>query len=155
MLAALGLSLDRLMASVPPDADDWWLIGSTAALLAGIALMPDDVDLFGGTATLDAVVRNLGGATVSGSPSQHFRSTPFCRITIEGGLPIEVMGDLEVGRDGQWRPLRIRTRIPVSFGSGQVYVPDLAEQAAIFELFGRPKDMAKAALVYEKLQDIG
>lgn len=144
-MRSLETSLARIVAAAPPS-DDWWLIGSVAARLCGIDLEPQDVDVLGSRATIEAFARNLGGGAVAGSGNDRFRSTPFLRVEIDGGLPVELMGDLHVNTGG-WLPLRVKTRVAVATVAGTVYVPSLAEQADIFEAFGRPKDLAKASLI--------
>ena len=143
----LLLSLRALLNSPLKDAGDWWLIGSTAARLSGADLMPEDIDVFGSSAAMTAVVAHFGGASSNGTSGERFRSQPFCRITVPTGLPIEVMGGLEVQSNGIWQKLRIASRIAVATEAGTVYVPSLDEQIAIFELFGRDKDLAKAAIL--------
>ena len=144
--AALLRSLARIVAAAPPG-QDWWLIGSTALMLSGIDVEPQDVDVLASTATINAFIANLGGGVVLGSANERFRSQPFCRVEVEGGLPIELMGDLEVQSRGNWQALEVTTRVPIETETGTVFVPTLDEQAAIFTLFGRPKDLAKAELI--------
>lgn len=141
------LSLRTLLASPLCEAGDWWLIGSTAARLSGAELVPEDIDVFGSSSAMTAIVTHFGGAWLSGTPGARFRSQPFCRLTVAGGLPIEVMGDLEVKSGEIWQKLRIHSRIAVATEAGTVYIPSLDEQIAIFELFGRDKDLAKAAIL--------
>ncbi|EGF92549.1 hypothetical protein ABI_09860 [Asticcacaulis biprosthecium C19] len=144
-MTPLEVSLARIVAAAP-DTDDWWLIGSVAARLSGIDLEPQDVDVLGSRTTIEAFARNLGGGVVAGSGSERFRSTPFVRIEIDGGLPVELMGDLHVNSGG-WTPLRVKTRVALTTAAGTVYAPSLAEQADIFEAFGRHKDLTKARLI--------
>lgn len=139
----LSVSLTRIIAAAPQDRD-WWLIGSVAAKLSGIDLDPQDVDVLASRSTIDRFVANLGGGVVMGTENDRFRSTPFCRVEVPGGLPIELMGDLHVRHGDVWQPLVIRTRVAVDTPVGRVYVPSVDEQAEIFERFGRPKDLAKA-----------
>ncbi|ESQ77142.1 hypothetical protein ABAC402_01720 [Asticcacaulis sp. AC402] len=144
-MTPLDVSLGRIVAAAP-DVDDWWLIGSVAARLSGIDLEPEDVDVLGSRDTIEAFVHNLGGGVIAGSGSDLFRSTPFVRVAVAGGLAIEMMGDLHLNTGG-WQPLTVKTRVAVPTATGIVYIPSLAEQADIFESFGRPKDLAKARLI--------
>ncbi|MBW8882334.1 MAG: hypothetical protein JF615_13180 [Asticcacaulis sp.] len=144
-MTPLEVSLARLAAVAP--AAPWWLIGSVAAKLCGIDLEPEDVDVCASESIIEAMLTKLGVEPETRGQNDRFRSSPFCRVPVEGGLPIEVMGDLHVRQDGAWRPLVITTRLPVAVAGGTVYVPSLEEQARIFELFGRPKDLAKADLI--------
>lgn len=142
--AALDLSLRKLIAAAP-SGEDWWLIGSAAAYLCGIELEPHDVDVVASQATVETLAHALGGIPVA-EPSALFRSTPFVRVYVPDGLPIELMGDLQVHAT-DWTPLRLTTRVAIETPSGTIYVPSLDEQTAIFEQFGRPKDLAKAAIL--------
>ena len=62
-------------------------------------------------------------------------------------MPLEVMGDLEVMTAEGWRPLQVLDDTIVGFDAHAVRVPTFAEQQRIFTLFGRPKDLAKAARI--------
>ncbi len=146
MNPALAQSLEKVIAAAPQGRDDWWLIGSAAAHLSGVDLAPADVDIVAGRETIEAFLARLGPAQPKPSENGRFRSIPFCCIPVSGGLDIEVMGDLHVLSSGVWQPLILTTRVPVETGHGPVFVPTLAEQVAVFELFGRPKDLAKAAM---------
>jgi hypothetical protein len=127
---------------------DWWVIGSTAALLDGNKQFdPDDVDVFGSTETMNAFVKSFG-CELSEAPDHHqFRSMPYQRIALPDSTPIEVMGGLEVLNNGQWQKLLITTRIEISGFGAPLWIPTVEEQIAIFEMFGRPKDLEKAAVL--------
>lgn len=134
--------------AAPPEAQDWWIIGSTAMVLAGIeGVEPDDVDILGSQAT---VLRFLGNWQVEPGgrvPGDRFRSFPYRRIRLPDCTDIETMGDLDVRVDGGWRRVVPRTRVEVKFGGVSLFVPEISEQAEIMRLFGRPKDLAKAAVL--------
>jgi hypothetical protein len=142
----------QLIAAKAPQADDWWIIGSAAAALMGVDLEPQDVDIFGGADTIRQFCAALGSAPKPAAANPLFKSEPFEVFTGEGLLPIELMGDMQLYRDGVWTPFAILSRISVEFGGGTVYVPSLPEQAAIFTAFGRSKDLDKAARVRLKLE---
>jgi hypothetical protein len=141
----LDTSLNWLIDHAPKDAQ-WWLIGSAAALLIGAELNPQDVDVVASA----AVIERITGVAPQGrtsDPASAFHSDPFFRLEIKGGLPIEFMGDLVVGPHGSRTPLNIHTRQAINLPRGTVYVPEILEQIAIFETFGRPKDLAKAEML--------
>jgi hypothetical protein len=144
--------LEFLARHMPPDADPWCVIGSAALVISGIGgVTPEDIDVVSTKRTLDKLLMKAGTGPVVPKPNALFRSDPFGRIVREGALDIEVQGDLEVCIDGEWRPLVISTREAVQVGRHHIYVPALAEQADIFKLFGRPKDLAKAAMIGSRL----
>jgi hypothetical protein len=76
--------------------------------------------------------------------NEQFRSRPYARTRLADCHDIEVMGDLEVfGRNG-WQPLTLKTRLGVETSGGTLYIPTVAEQISVLNLFGRPKDVTKA-----------
>lgn len=128
--------------------DDWWIIGSSALVLAGIdGVEPDDVDLLGSRAAIRVFLERWG--MDSGEPVAHplFRSHPYRRVELPGCVPIETMGGLEVFRDAAWKPVVPLSRVAVEVAGTRLYIPSPAEQCAIFRLFGRPKDLDKARRV--------
>lgn len=157
MSPALAAALATVAAAAPEDSSDWWLIGSTAMRLCGIAAAePQDVDLLAGRETALAFLARLGvAAEPAAAPpaGARFASDPFVRVRRPGALDIEVMGDLRV-RDGRgWQWVRLATRRPVAVAGGRVFIAEPAEQAALMRLFGRSKDRAKAALIERALAD--
>jgi hypothetical protein len=142
----------ELIAAKAPDATDWWIIGSAAAVLCGIDMDPQDVDIFGGMETIRRFCAALGSRPKPAAPNARFKSEPFEVFAGDGLLPIELMGDMQLRRDGAWTPLKVSSRIGIALRAGTVYVPSLAEQAAIFTAFGRDKDLDKAAQVRRKLE---
>ena len=148
MQSALETSL-RLVAEHTQNIEgSWWIIGSTAALLSGFTdFDPDDVDLFGSTETMSAFVRSFGVEPASGALHFQFRSMPYQRISLPDTTPIEIMGNLEVVTAGRWHHLSVTTRVEVTGFGTPLWIPSVREQIAIFELFGRPKDLAKAKIL--------
>lgn len=131
--------LDNLFQRIAPDLDafaaPWSLVGSGALILLGA---PVDQ-----AADLD-VVTNIAGAGrlrtawaawlcagEAKTPDGPFRSEDFARYETPWG-PVEVMGGL-----------RVRGRLLDVSGP----LPPAAEQLRVLRLFGRPKDLAKAAIV--------
>ncbi len=135
-------ALRAVAVAMASARDPWWIIGSAAVRLYGVETPVADVDVLTSAADGAAVVAAWHGEVVIGAPDARFRSTPFARL---GGaaLPIEIMAGLHIRADDGWRPLLPRTRV-VRDGSP---VPDRAELIAILRLFGRPKDMQRAALL--------
>lgn len=127
---------------------DWWIIGSTAALLAGFDdFQPADIDLVGSFEVMTAFVEAFGCKPVQTFDHQQFRSNPFQRVQRFGVVPIEVMGGLEVFANGHWNRLVLKTRIEISGFGSSLWIPSVDEQIAVLELFGRPKDLAKAKVM--------
>ncbi|MGL4490445.1 MAG: hypothetical protein ACRCU5_13485, partial [Rhizobiaceae bacterium] len=80
-------------------------------------------------------------------PHHQFRSNPYGRIPVAGGVDIEVQGDLELFEHGAWTRLNFASRVSVTLGNTVLYVPSVEEQYRIFHRFGRAKDLEKAALL--------
>lgn len=150
-MSPLAATLELIAASAP-DSDDWWIIGSAAAVLLGVHLEPVDVDIFGGAQTIRRFGDALGSRPKPSAPHTLFKSEPFEVFTGEGLLPIELLGDMQLGCNGVWTPLAIASRVAVPVAGGVVYVPSLIEQASIFTAFGRGKDLEKAAKVRRKIE---
>ena len=136
----------ELIARVMPAGSDWWIIGSAALALGGIDVTPGDIDVFAASDVIETARRTLGVAARPSS-SELFRSSPYFQVRPEGGLEIDFMGALEVRSASEWIGLHIESRISVTIGSATLFVPSLEEQVAILRLFGRPKDLARAALI--------
>ena len=96
---------------------------------------------------MTAFVQSFGFEPVSASSHHQFKSTPYQRIQFPDAVPIEVMGGLEISTGGDWNRLDLKTRLPVSGFGAPLWIPSIEEQIAVFELFGRPKDLAKAKIL--------
>ena len=140
-----------LVAQAMPTGSDWWIIGSSALALSGIDVTPRDIDVFAASDVIEAARQALN-ADAMPSGSGLFRSSPYFQFRPEGGLEIDFMGGLEVCPAGEWIGLHIKSKCRVTTGNTTLFIPSVEEQAAILRLFGRPKDLARAALIDEWLQ---
>jgi hypothetical protein len=125
--------------------DAWVIIGSAAAALAGAPIEVADLDLLTSADDAERLValwhqhRDLAYTPAAGD---RFRSR-FARFRFPG-MPVEVMGDLELhGADG-WQPVRVNQVVQVRCAGLLVPIPSPAEQIRILESFGRPKDLQRA-----------
>lgn len=137
---ALRALYDCLKPDLDAHASPWALIGSGALLLNGAPLE--------GAADLDVVTSVEGARALrrawadwltpgeAKAPDGPFRSDDFARYVTPWG-PVEVMGGLRVTQSG--------VMVPLEVDGGPV--PPPRELLRILRLFGRPKDLAKAALV--------
>jgi hypothetical protein len=142
----------ELIARIMPAHRDWWIIGSAALALSGIDVEPKDIDVFASAVVIEAARAALGVPAMP-SGSDRFRSSPYFQYRPEDGVEIDFMGGLEVHSEGCWVGLQIESKMPVSCGSATLFVPSLKEQARVLRLFGRPKDLARAALVDIRLRE--
>ena len=129
-------------------AEPWCLIGSAGARLLSAEVGVADVDVLVSRADADTLIvlwadrRDVAHAPADGD---RFRSH-FARFRFPG-LPVEMMGGLEVfGAEG-WQPLHIRETVHVELAGLRVPVPSIAEQLRVLACFGRPKDHQRAALL--------
>lgn len=141
--AATSSSLAMLAAAMAPARDPWWIIGSAAVVLHGAATTVADIDVLLSVRDADEIDMRLSLAPGGGDENGMFRSSRYGRWR-EPPLPVEFMAGLSVRGALALQP---RSRVARSVGRSTVYVPDLDEVIAILDLFGRPKDMARAALL--------
>lgn len=126
--------------------DPWWLIGSTAMLLAGVDdVLPHDIDVLASKRDADAFIARHGDLLERDhrpAGDERFRSR-FARFRF-APLPVEVMGGLQVRRGDAWMPVRIEATRMVDCAGAVVPIPTPDEQLRLFEWFGRDKDIDKA-----------
>jgi hypothetical protein len=83
--------------------------------------------------------------TYQPAASDRFRSR-FARFLFPG-MPVEVMGGLELHTAQGWQRVRIRDVTQIIHAGVEVPIPSPTEQIRILESFGRPKDTQRAALL--------
>jgi hypothetical protein len=127
-------------------AEPWCLIGSAAARLLGAEVGVADVDVLVSGADADALAARWGDrrdAAHAPADAERFRSH-FARYRFPG-LPVEVMGDLELNRGEGWQPVSPGRLMLVGVQGMAVPVPVLDDQLRLLESFGRDKDRERAA----------
>jgi hypothetical protein len=136
--AGIEALLERLAPDLDAHAAPWALIGSAALMLLGVPLeAAGDLDVVtdpAGAARLRSAWARWLQPGEPHAPDGPFRSDDFARYATPWGL-VEVMGGLRVRQGGELRPL-------VIVGGP---IPAAHEQLRILRLFGRPKDLDKAA----------
>ncbi|MFI4959620.1 MAG: hypothetical protein ACHP7C_10750 [Lysobacterales bacterium] len=150
------VTLRQALALVVPELDGccrdpWVVIGSAAARLAGVGVTIGDLDLLTSRRDADALIdcwQDCLQATEVQEGSDRFRSN-FARFTFPG-LLVEVMGGLEVFSDGAWKVVAIAETVEVDVDGLNVFIPSTAEQVRVLEIFGRPKDLQRAALLKQQ-----
>ena len=131
--------VEALVHRLAPDLDafaaPWSLIGSGALILLGVPVeTAADLDVVTGVDGAQRLRAAWSGWLEPGAgkaPDGPFRSADFARYVTPWG-PVEVMGGLKV-----------RGRL-LDVPAG---IPSAADQLRILKLFGRPKDLDKAALL--------
>lgn len=153
MLEKIKESITHISEDLNHLKDPFWVVGSSALVLAGIQLESiDDIDLL--TSNRDAdFLKQLWQTNkleaYSPAHADKFLSN-FGRFRF-GEILIEVMGELKVFYENKWQILRINDWQEVVINEKMsVKIPTLAEQYRIFKLFGREKDLKKANLILQQ-----
>lgn len=144
-------ALYATLAEIVPELhvhclDPWCLIGSAAALLVGADVSVADVDVLASredAERLMALWTSRREPTHAPADGDRFRSH-FARFRFPG-VPVEVMGGLELNRGDGWQPVQAGRLTLIGLNGLAVPVPSLDDQIRIFESFGRDKDRARAA----------
>ena len=145
MHPALTATLDVVAQACGLLRDRWWIHGSAAMTLIGVdGLTVGDVDLLTSEDDARRLLDGWNVAPAPGIPSARFRSAVFGRAEV-APLPIEVMAGFEVCSGGRWLRVDPATRVPRPWNAATLFVPSAEEQARICRLFGRPKDLERAA----------
>jgi len=139
------------LAELVPDlhvhcAEPWCLIGSAAARLLGAEVDVADVDVLVSRADADTLAERWADrrdAAHAPADADRFRSR-FARFRFPG-LPVEVMGGLELDQGNGWQPVSPGRLVLAGLRGMAVPVPAPDEQIRILESFGRDKDRARAA----------
>ncbi|HTV84410.1 MAG TPA: hypothetical protein VME63_03345 [Dyella sp.] len=129
--------------------DPWVVIGSTAAALAGADVTVADLDVL--TSTDDAtrlidMWNDWLDTAYCPEGDDRFRSR-FARFRFADGMPLEVMGDLELHGFEGWQPVQVTEIVQVYCAGVSAPIPAIAEQIRMLENFARPKDLLRAQLL--------
>ncbi|MHB1059772.1 MAG: hypothetical protein ACYC0F_18005 [Rhodanobacter sp.] len=141
------------LAAAIPDLhrhcrDPWTLIGSAAVRLAGAEVAVADLDVLTSVRDAETLIghwRTRRDEAHVPCGEERFRSR-FARFRFPG-LPVEVMGGLELCGERGWEPVRIGEIVSVDVAGLAIPMPAVAEQIRVLESFGRPKDRQRAALL--------
>lgn len=144
----LSATIAAAAAMLEHTCDPWWIIASAAAAIHGAhPITVADVDILLSLADARRLFPRLG--IVPATPPAHprFQSDLFGRWTA-APLVVEFMAGFRLrSRNGSWRAVQPKTRVPVRVDHSVVFVPTLPELRDMFERFGRPKDLARIDLL--------
>jgi len=149
LLPELGATLAEVVPQLHAHCrQPWWVIGSAAAWLAGAEVEVADVDVL--TSRDDAerlaiLWHGLRESAYEPAGAERFRSQ-FARFRF-AGLPVEVMGGLELHGIEGWQPLQVHETQTVDVDGIAVRIPARGEQIRLLHAFGRAKDFRRAALL--------
>jgi hypothetical protein len=143
---ALRETLVKVAEVMAPAQHEWWIIASAAVALHGAdpgAI--GDVDVLLDPRDAGAVLAGLAVAS-PGAADAKFRSELFARWH-GAPLPVEFFAGFHLREHGHWTEIRPATRQAVQLDEATLFVPERAELKAMLLRFGRPKDLARAALL--------
>lgn len=145
--ADLASTLGGLSKLLGHCHDNYWIISSAAvALHIDQDIQTADVDLLVSIRDAKGLMQQLGLYNGADQHDPLFHSEILLRYD-ELPLPVEVMAGFAVKAGNEWRPIWPQTRERISFGDNPFFVPDRSELSAMLALFGRPKDLARLALL--------
>jgi hypothetical protein len=105
-----------------------------------------DIDLLMGADDARDLLRRTGAEAIATGGSDLFRSDLRGQF-FAGTKPVDVMAGLRVNGAGGWLKVSLRTRREVRLEDSVLWVPEREELVTLFRLFGREKDLARAALL--------
>jgi hypothetical protein len=141
----LAATLEVLASAARELRQPWWVFGGAAMVLAGLeGLATPDVDVMAAPQDARRLIAALGGVIVEDPGHGLFRSRVFGKASATP-VPIEVMADMDVRAGAEWTRVAFATRLPIALDAGPVFIPTVDEQIATCRLFGRPKDLQRAA----------
>jgi hypothetical protein len=149
----LSAALREVIADSVPQLhahcrDSWAVIGSAAAAMAGADVQVADLDLLTSVADAQRLIAlwpSRLDRAYTPAAAERFRSC-FGRFQFPG-MPLEVMGGLELHGEQGWQVVRVHDIVHVNVAGIDVPIPARDEQIHILECFGRPKDLARAKLL--------
>lgn len=146
-------ALREALVAVLPDLhrhcrDPWTLIGSAAASLAGSEVAVADLDVLTSVRDAQTLIKHWRGRRdeIFVPPGEKYFRSCFARFLFPG-LPVEIMGGLELFGERGWERVRIDRIITLDVAGLRVPVPVVTEQIRVLESFGRPKDLQRVALL--------
>ena len=140
-------SLEKLADVMVVAKDGWCIFGGAAFALHGIVAEPvKDIDLIVSPCDAARLMTAYGWKNLADGGTERFRSTIIFRPVL-GDMPVEILSGFQSRCGGGWGDIDIPEVILVSAGSAMVPVPTRQALALMFRACGRPKDVAKAALL--------
>jgi hypothetical protein len=140
-------TLDRIAPDLHALGEPWWLIGSAAMVLHGVALAAiDDVDILTTPAGALALAAQWGIEPTTPGPSEKFDSEVFFQRS-DTPLAVEVMAGFRVKAAGRWIAVLPKTREALAAPGGPWFAPSRAELLDMLALFGRAQDLTRATLL--------
>ncbi len=144
---ALVATLDRLARELTALRLEWCLFGGAALALHGLApALPADVDVLTLPDGAQRLMQAFDLKNHADSSSERFRSDYLLRPGW-GPLPIEIMAGFRIRQPSGWHPVTLPATATLQLAGQPLRVATRPALAALFRRCGRPKDMARAALL--------
>lgn len=145
----LEATLLALAPALSSAQHPWWILGSAAVVLHGADPKEVwDVDVLLDQRDCAAVLGKLGLVPKPGQADAQFRSAVFNRWN-GANLPVELFAGFCLCESGVWSEFIPQTRVAVSLGAVQVFVPERAELVDLLRRFGRAKDQLRIKALNE------
>jgi hypothetical protein len=145
--AHLEPALAFLAEVVSITHDPWWVFGGAAFALLGAPLAPvSDIDVLVSRADAELLAKRYNWENQASCGNSLFQSTYFLK-TVSHDMPVEFMAELKVKKTDGWALIEPSTRKKLSLGDVDIYVPDVADLADIFQTMGRPNDLKRASVL--------
>lgn len=146
-MADLESTLLALEPALSAAQYPWWVLGSGAVtLISGKADVIRDVDVLFDQRDAGVILGQLRLAPANLPDHDQFKSAIFAQWA-DAALPVELFAGFCLREAGEWVDYTPQSRIAVRLGSATAFVPERAEMRALLYRFGRPKDLARAALL--------
>lgn len=149
MTSPPGMSetLERIGPDLHALSEPWWLIGSAAMVLHGVALAAiDDIDILTTPAGARVLAAQWAIEPTTPGPTDLFASDVFFQRS-DTPLAVEVMAGFRVKAAGGWTPVLPKTREALAGPGGPWLAPSRAELLDMLALFGRTQDLTRAKLL--------
>ena len=128
---------------------EFYVIGASAMILSGIKI--------GETSDIDILTTEVNASKLQHSLKVYMEIAPetkendlfhsnFARFNLPL-MDIEVMGNLQIRKNGVWQSVWVQEYREVSIGEIIVRIPTIEEQKRILSLFGREKDLKRLQML--------
>lgn len=145
----INKTLLSIAAELQVINSEFYVIGASAMILSDIEI--------GETSDIDILTTELNASKLQHLLKVYMEVAPetkendlfhsnFARFNLPL-MDIEVMGNLQIRKNGIWQPVCVQKYKEVSVGEIIVRIPTIEEQKRILSLFGREKDLKRLQML--------
>ena len=146
-ISDLDTTLAAVASIMANCVDPWWIIGSAAVSLH---LQHDvggnDIDVLLSVSDAVQIRRKLDIPFAAARSHPLFDSDAYFSWD-HLPLPVEFMAGFSVRTDDGWREVAFHSRQSFVVSGQTLYAPNVEELSSLLRSFGRPKDLARLALL--------